>query len=617
MRLDSPRNRHLHLSTMSSGAAPRKVTSLPEPLDLSHYYSRVTNKRYESSVKQFYKYFAIPGIGNLAGGLPNAQYFPFETLESNVALPERFEPSAKDGEEAINKKLAATKLDAKAAHIKVPYSSPVPNPFEKVDVTTALQYGQASGFPPLLAFIRQFTRENLHPNVPYAGGPEVILTNGSTDGMSKALECFTNVWDPVKDWISDREGVLCEEFAYMNAIQQIQPRGLNVVPVKIDGEGIVPWGKRGLEDTLANWDSRRGRRPHLLYTVTIGQNPTSGTLSTERRQKLYDICSKYDVVIIEDDPYWYLQFPSASTTTATPFNLQPGKKSSGFEFLDSLLPSYLSIDRDGRVIRLDTFSKTVAPGCRLGWITAQPKLIERILRITEATTQQPSGFVQAMVAQLIMGPQHSSEKEKKKSEKAGELQGWKVDGWVRWLEGLRGEYERRMQGMCAALEQGRFTTKQQKFSSSSRFREEESEDDWAVVSKIPMFSFVQPRGGMFVWIQFHLESHPLFNKIDHERLAKALWIWLTMKPYRVLVAPGSMFSPTDEVRENEGWKYVRLCFAAIDREKVEGAGERFAQGCEAFWGLRKVSDVEEIERGEGGDVVTEETEQVLNLGYIC
>jgi DNA-binding transcriptional MocR family regulator len=118
-------------------------------------------------------------------------------------------------------------------------------------------------------------------------------------------------------------------------------------------------------------------------------------------------------MIIEDDPYWYLQFPSAAACEAEARNLPAPsaapvhtfKKSSGYPFLDSLVPSYLNIDYDGRVIRLDTFSKTVAPGCRLGWITAQPAIVERIVRISESGTQQPSGFVQSMISELIMGPQ--------------------------------------------------------------------------------------------------------------------------------------------------------------------------------------------------------------------
>jgi DNA-binding transcriptional MocR family regulator len=120
----------------------------------------------------------------------------------------------------------------------------------------------------------------------------------------------------------------------------------------------------------------------------MGHNPTGLVLSLERRSDIYAACSKYDVIIVEDDPYWYLQFPSAEVDQAKSRNqpapkvasrLEPAK-SSGYPYLDSLMPSFLSLDTDGRVVRLDTFSKTVAPGCRLGWITAQPELVERYVR---------------------------------------------------------------------------------------------------------------------------------------------------------------------------------------------------------------------------------------------
>ncbi|KAI7096013.1 hypothetical protein KC343_g20593, partial [Hortaea werneckii] len=65
----------------------------PEPKDLSHHLSRATKTRQASSIKQFYKYFQIPGIGQLAGGLPNNYYFPFDTLEAKVARPDRWQPT--------------------------------------------------------------------------------------------------------------------------------------------------------------------------------------------------------------------------------------------------------------------------------------------------------------------------------------------------------------------------------------------------------------------------------------------------------------------------------------------------------------------------------------------
>jgi DNA-binding transcriptional MocR family regulator len=187
-------------------------------------------------------------------GLPHPSYFPYDTLEATVARPQRLQPSNKD--------------DTKADRVVIPKEVQTPDLTRKIDLTTALQYGTAEGYPPIFSFLRQFVREHLHPNVPYEGGPEIIMSCGNTDGFSKAVELFTNIWNPDRDWIQQRESVLCEEFTYMNAIQTIQPRGLNTVTVAVDGQGMLASGKGGLKDVLENWDFRRGRRPHLMYTVT-------------------------------------------------------------------------------------------------------------------------------------------------------------------------------------------------------------------------------------------------------------------------------------------------------------------------------------------------------------
>lgn len=208
-------------------------------------------------------------------GLPNAQFFPYDTLEAQIAQPERWKPTPNDPN-ALSTALASTTLDKKkkepdtaaSIHLTVPHTSSSANPLQKIDLTTALQYGTAQGYPPLYSFLRQFTRENLHPNVPYAGGPEIILTVGSTDGFNKTIEAFTNAWSEERDWIRERPAILCEEFAYMNAVQAVKPRGLAVVPVKIDLVGMLAKGPDGLEDVLENWDESKGKRPHLLYTVT-------------------------------------------------------------------------------------------------------------------------------------------------------------------------------------------------------------------------------------------------------------------------------------------------------------------------------------------------------------
>jgi DNA-binding transcriptional MocR family regulator len=361
----------------------------------------------------------------------------------------------------------------------------------------------------------------------------------------------------------------------------------------------------------------------MLTRNSMGQNPTSGVLSLQRRRDIYDLCQKYDILIIEDDPYWILQFPSATaqntTTTSDPSNtsfnpnitlLTTGEprpehwKSSGFDFLDSLVPSYINIDTDGRVLRLDTFSKTVAPGCRLGWITGQPAFIERILRITETSTQQPSGFVQSMIAELLLGPDHNGIAETMKKNGKGGLpsgSGWKIAGWVRWLEGLRGNYERRMNQMSRVLDEGKYTVKTGRRSSFSDMLAEDSDgdaDEWSVVEKQQIYSFDWPVGGMFIWLQVHFSEHPLFKHYEKKgelpRLSKALWIWWTQKPARVLVAPGTMFSPTAEIAANEGWKYFRLCFAAIDEAELGKMTERLSNGVKSFWAVRDVKVVEDL-----------------------
>ncbi|GAB1732679.1 hypothetical protein NU195Hw_g8649t1 [Hortaea werneckii] len=625
----------------------------PEPKDLSHHLSRATKTRQASSIKQFYKYFQIPGIGQLAGGLPNNYYFPFDTLEAKVARPDRWQPTPNkpvdppaDGDsdelDGVKRRMAGLGVGAKGSplnqpedSITVPHTTQQKDPLKKIDLSTALQYGTAQGYPPLYYFIRQFTQQNLHPNCPYKGGPEVILTCGNTDGFSKVLQALTNEWSEEKDWIRDKEGLLVEEFAYMNAVQGAKPRGMNIAPVKMDDEGMMAEGKGGLRDVLENWDEKMGKRPHLMYTVTMGQNPTSGVLSLQRRREIYALCSQYDIIIVEDDPYWYLQFPTSTAVNTTTTSHQAnqsfnphisllangeprpeGWKSSGYAFLDSLVPSFISIDTDGRVIRLETFSKTVAPGCRLGWISAQPALVERILRITETTTQQPSGFVQSLIAELVLGPDHEGLNDPPaKHLKGGKGglpagQGWKADGWVRWLEGLRGNYERRMKLMCSTLDSGRDLIKSGRRNSlTNTISDEVDEDDeWAVIETTPLYSFDWPVGGMFIWLRIHFASHPLYptyrKSAQLPRLSRALWIFWTRKPHLVLVSPGSIFSPTDQIREESGWQFFRLCFAAIDEEELVPTSKRLARGVREFFRIKDKGFIEELlEEDEQGTMV--------------
>ena len=184
-------------------------------------------------------------------------------------MPNRFKPTPTDPVDpppAIRK--PESSIDPTPKQVVVPKVSDETEILRKIDLKSALQYGTAQGYPPLYAFLRQFTREHLHPNVPYKDGPEIVLTCGSTDGFSKAVETLTDVWVEGRDPISKKPGLLCEEHVYMNAVQAATPRGLSIVAVSMDDEGMMADGKGGLRDVLENWDFSRGRRPHLIYTVT-------------------------------------------------------------------------------------------------------------------------------------------------------------------------------------------------------------------------------------------------------------------------------------------------------------------------------------------------------------
>ena len=97
-------------------------------------------------------------------------------------------------------------------------------------------------------------------------------------------------------------------------------------------------------------------------------------------------------------------------------------------------------------------------------------------------------------------------------------------------------------------------------------------------------------------IRIHLNfpSHPLWNKITPAKLAKGLWIHLTSERYLVLIAPGSIFAPTDEIRDKRSWAYFRICFAAVDEPEVEKMSRRLVNGVKDFWGKKNLEDIEEM-----------------------
>ncbi|MPC09297.1 Kynurenine/alpha-aminoadipate aminotransferase, mitochondrial [Portunus trituberculatus] len=121
--------------------------------------------------------------------------------------------------------------------------------------------------------------------------------------------------------------------------------------------------------------SRLASRP-LLYLIPNADNPTGNTLSHERRQEIYDIACTYDILIIEDDPYFFLQYGP------------------------QIPPSFLSLDTAGRVLRIDSFSKIIGPGLRLGYITADKPFIDTITNFVSSFTIHSSSLSQERGGEL-------------------------------------------------------------------------------------------------------------------------------------------------------------------------------------------------------------------------
>ena len=201
--------------------------------------------------------------------------------------------------------------------------------------------------------------------------------------------------------------------------------------------------------------------------------------------------------------------------------------------------------------------------------------------------------MQSIIAQLIIGPSNNDGKGGGKDET-----GWKPDGWVRWLEGLRGNYERRMQSMCQILDDGAQLVDARSTDRPRRPNSADIEDDWDLVTTIPMYSFKWPMGGMFIWVRMRYENHPLYTKVDHEKLSRALWVHLTTPNFLVLVTPGSIFAPSDETKKEESWKYFRICFAAVDEDEMEKTSRGFVEGVRDFWGKTSIDDIEALAKAE-------------------
>ncbi|PSR73704.1 hypothetical protein PHLCEN_2v10623 [Hermanssonia centrifuga] len=500
-------------------------------IDLSHHLSDLSRARLVSPLKGLAKYMGNPNLIALAGGMPHPSYFPFADISASALVPDSFSLESTPRESALSWvwKLFGAGPKEKTTTITVPK---FPSHADDINLAVALQYGTAQGIVQLQKFLKEFVAKVYQPA--YADFATLVQT-GNTDGWSRTVQTLCN----------PGEIFLTEEWTYPSALYSSLPYNIKPVAVAMDSEGMRA---DALRKVLSEWDeeARGAKRPHVMYTVPVGQNPSGATMGASRKKAIYDICVEYDVIIVEDDPYYFLQQGQYKARSERSVETV---KNDGDIFLHNLAPSYLKFDYQGRVIRLDTFSKYVAPGSRLGWFTCSPLLAERLERQGETTTQAPSGLSQSLITKLLTT--------------------WKYDGYVRWLHGLAIEYRTRRDYFIDCLADefhlAKSATLEQGLWKGCEVHEGSLKPKNSIIMfektaiKTKMFSFVPPTSGMFIWMKIHFENYPSFKAGDEATLEMQLWEKLAEAG--VLVAPGWYFSAYVGEAPDAGEGHFRISFS--------------------------------------------------------
>lgn len=416
------------------------------------------------------------------------------------------------------------------------------------DLGLVLNYGYAGGSPQVLRFITEHM-ELVHR--PRYRDWETALTCGTTSAIDMVFRVLCNYGDCI----------LSEEYTYPGTIEAAKCLGLRMVGIKMDEDGLSP---DHLELTLRNWNvTSAGPTPKLLYVIPTGQNPTGATQSAERRQAIYRIAEKHNLIILEDDPYYLIRlqstdaadeisnFSSAGTVNRSTEHSKLGIQKpllSCDKYLRNLPPSYLSLDTSGRVLRMDATSKILAPGLRCGWITGCSQLIQKFINQTELSTVSPSGPSQALLYKLLD-------------------ETWGHEGFLNWLIYLSTQYRQRLQTLLTACQRhlpGRLCK-------------------WSV-----------PSAGMFLWVQVDWSLHPLASGLEgrsrHEvALEVEHSIYSAAQVHGVLISKGSWFATDLKVSEDV---FFRLTFAAADDRDLDEAVARLSCALQAEYRINTVVHTE-------------------------
>jgi len=290
----------------------------------------------------------------------------------------------------------------------------------------AMQYGSGQGTPAIREHIMQImAMEGIR-----GSADDVVVTTGSQQALDLVTRLFVNPGDVV----------LAESPSYVGALGVFKAYQADVVHVPMDEHGLVP---EALREAIAAVTARGGRIK-FLYTIPNFHNPAGVTLTWARRVEILEICRSAGILVLEDNPYGLLYFD------------QPAPQ------------AMRSIDDEG-VIYLGSFSKTLAPGFRVGWALAPHAIREKLILANESATLSPNSFGQFVITEYL-----------------------DQADWRGQIETFRGLYRERRDAMISAL--GEY---------------------------LPSLTWNVPDGGFFVWVGLpdELDSKAMLPRAVKELVA--------------------------------------------------------------------------------------------------
>lgn len=224
------------------------------------------------------------------------------------------------------------------------------------DPITALQYGVTEGYAPLRDLVKQRLKRVYNIGTP---DDETIIVTGGQQGIELTCKVMCNEGDVV----------ISENPSFIGALNSFRSLGAKLVgvPLKDDGMDIA-----ALENAL-----KSNPKTKLIYTIPSFQNPAGITSTLENRKAVYELARKYDVLIIEDNPYGDLRFAGED------------------------VPTYKSFDTDGRVVYCGSFSKILSAGIRVGTLTANKELVSKIVVAKQVEDVHTNVFFQMVCAKYM------------------------------------------------------------------------------------------------------------------------------------------------------------------------------------------------------------------------